>query len=90
MTNSVFQLEASPYFLFVKKHYCINCKCKLERNKQKQYFFETSDEAKKLKSNALYTFDSAPVGSIYVYKFVFICDCCKKTYDVKTMKQLKM
>lgn len=90
MSNPVFSFEAGPYFLYLKKHYCINCGGILKRNIEKKYLTEDNFEAKKIKHEALYTFDSAPVGNITLYKYVFTCINCKITYSINDLKKRRL
>ena len=90
MLNSVFKFEAGPFFLYFKKHNCIHCGGSLERKIEKTFLKDDSEEARKIKSETLYSLDSAPVGNITLCKHIFICCKCNWRYSIKEMKELKI
>jgi uncharacterized protein YbaR (Trm112 family) len=76
----------SPFFSFLKKHYCPCCKGQLVLKKAKRIIDPVSDEAKN------YDFscgDSYLTGKVEFHFFLFYCKTCKREYLVREIKELE-
>ena len=82
-----YQFEGGLFYLFIKKHYCPQCKNKLIRKKQSKVVNSSSEEAKDYDFLQVDTF---LVGNIKFINYYFECSKCNRIYTIKEMKQLKI
>ena len=74
----------SPFFVFLRRHFCFSCAHKLDVKKVKKKINEDSSEAK---DYHLYTGGSYLFGSAEFYCYMFYCINCDIYYSIDEVKQ---
>ena len=81
--NRSFSID-SPFFTFLKKHYCPICKGQLSPKKKTINIDSKSVEAKEYDFSCGDTF---LVGKVKFTFFVLYCEICQEEYSIKEIKQ---
>ncbi len=82
-----YQFKASPYFLFFKKHYCIDCKSILKRKLKGKNIRKTDNDYNK---NDFYIHDTTLFGDVYCAHTVFKCEQCGREYEPEELEGLEL
>lgn len=83
MSMISYQMSANPLYIYLKKHYCPQCKCKMKIVYKSKYFSE-----KEVKPIDTSIGEVTFLGDLEIRSPWFLCPSCGKEVSIDEMRQI--